>query len=90
MTIDTNHLALPLDLAPSLVDRLRALLAEVQLTHAPDLVIDLAYRGPRCVVCHLGGKLGGHHGDDGRIEWIHRKCHRRLHRRSPGAVSRAC
>ena len=85
MTTDTHHLALPLDLAPSLVDRLRALLAEVQLTHAPELVIDLTYRGPRCVVCHLGGKFGGHHGDDGRIEWVHRKCHRRLHRRGPGA-----
>ena len=85
MTTCTTDLVLPLDLAPSLADRLRALLAEVQLTRAPDLVIDLTYRGPRCVVCHLGGKLGGHHGDDGRIEWIHRKCHRRIHRRGPGA-----
>ena len=85
MTTYTNDLVLPLDLAPSLVQRRRQLLAEVPTTTAPALVIDLTYRGPRCVVCHLGGKLGGHHGDDGRVEWIHGKWHRRLHRRGSGA-----
>lgn len=43
---------LPRDLAPALADRLRRLLAEVTLTSAPPLSIDLTYRGPRCVVCH--------------------------------------
>ena len=81
MTTYPNDLVLPLDLAPSLVQRLRQLLAEVRITTAPALVIDLTYRGPRCVVCHDGGKLGGHHGADGHVEWIHKKCHRRLHRR---------
>ena len=79
--------ALPVDLAPALMERVQHLLAEVTLTAAPPLVIDLTYTGPRCVVCHEGGKLGGHHGDSGRIEWIHRGCHRRLHRR--GYVSRS-
>jgi hypothetical protein len=73
-------ITLPPDLAPSLVEQVVELLDAVTLTPAPPLVIDLTYRGPRCVVCHQGGKLGGHHGRDGRIEWIHRKCHRRLHR----------
>jgi len=69
------------------MERVQRLLAEVTLTAAPPLVIDLTYAGPRCVVCHEGGKLGGHHGDSGLIEWIHRGCHRRLHRR--GYVSRS-
>ena len=76
----------PRDLAPALADRLRQLLAEVSLTSAPPLSIDLTYSGPRCVVCHHGGKLGGHHGDDGQVEWIHKACHRQLHHR--GWVSR--
>lgn len=80
---------LPRDLAPALADRLRKLLAEVTLTSAPDLVIDLTYGGPRCVVCHEGGKLGGHHGDDGQVEWIHKSCHRRLHRRGKVQLSGA-
>ncbi|MDP3714568.1 MAG: hypothetical protein Q8R60_19045 [Mycobacteriales bacterium] len=42
-----------------------------------------------CVVCHDGGKLGGHHGHDGQVEWIHKKCHRRLHRAGRPAVSGA-
>jgi len=77
----TTPLVLPLDLAPTLVSRLTQLLAEVATTQAPPLVIDVTYRGPRCVVCHDGGKLDGHHGADGQIEWVHKKCHRRLHRR---------
>lgn len=73
-------ITLPQDLAPSLVQRVEEFLAEVALVEAPPLVIDLTYRGPRCVVCHQGGKLGGHHGPDG-VEWIHRACHRQLHRK---------
>ena len=72
---------LPLDLAPALATRVLQLLAEVETTSAPPLVVDVADGGPRCVVCHAGGKLGGHHASDGRVEWIHKKCHRRLHRR---------
>ena len=77
---------LPRDLAPALRERVVALLAEVPLaaartTERPPPVIDLTYRGPRCVVCHEGGKLGGHHGADGRVEWIHKSCHRQLHAR---------
>ncbi len=73
---------LPVDLAPSLAEALLRLLTEVPVVAAPALVIDLTDRAPPCVVCHQGGKLGGHHGADERIEWIHRSCHRRLHRRS--------
>lgn len=72
---------LPEDLAPALADRVAELLAQVAVVTAPPLVIDLTYSGPRCVVCHEGGKLGGHHGADGRVEWIHRACHRHLHQR---------
>lgn len=70
---------LPLDLAPSLAERLLRLLAEVRITEAPELVPEPDARVHRCVVCHRSGKLGGHHGPDGAIQWIHRKCHRRLH-----------
>jgi hypothetical protein len=85
---DHVTLQLPADLAPMLADRVRLLLDEVSVTTAPPLVIDLVYSGPRCVVCHQGGKLGGHHDDDGRVRWIHRSCHRRLHRRGrPRTVS---
>ena len=71
---------LPVDLAPSLAEALLRLLTEVPVVAAPALVVDLTDRAPRCVVCHRAGKLGGHHGADGRVQWIHRKCHRRLHR----------
>lgn len=77
----STTIALPEQLAPALVEAVQELLQQVELTSHPDLVIDLTYRGPRCVVCHEGGKLGGHHGPDGRIEWIHKGCHRRLHHR---------
>ncbi len=77
----TTPPTLPDDLAPTLVSALERLLAEVALTTAPELEVRVAYAGPRCVVCHEGGKLGGHHGEGGRVEWIHRSCHRRLHRR---------
>ncbi len=86
MTI-TETYALPVDLGPALLSRLLQLLAEVSLTSAPALVSELTYTGPRCVVCHEGGKLGGHYGQDGQVEWIHRACHRRLHR--CGRLSRA-
>ena len=74
-----STVVLPLDLAPSLAARVRRLLREVRVTAAPELVIVVPYEN-RCVVCHRGGKLGGHHGPDGQIQWIHAKCHRRLHR----------
>jgi len=90
VTLLEPHPRVPLELAPALVGRLERLLQEVTITRAPDLVVEVAYAGPRCVVCHAGGKLGGHHPDDGQIEWIHRACHRRLHRRgrvrAPGAA----
>jgi hypothetical protein len=72
-------LLLPPDLAPRLAERALQLVAEVGTTSAPDLVLEV-HPGHRCVVCHQSGKLGGHHGPDGRIQWIHRSCHRRLHR----------
>ena len=72
---------LPEDLAPSLTERLLRLLAEVSLTAAPPLVVEVVdHPVHRCVVCHRDGKLGGHHGTDGRVQWVHPKCHRRLHR----------
>ena len=76
----TRTLHLPADLAPSLVERLLRLLSEVRLTHAPDIEFAVPNDRHRCVVCHRGGKLGGHHEADGRIPWIHRACHRLLHR----------
>lgn len=76
----TSTVHLPADLAPSLTERLLRLLAEVTLTSAPAIEFAVPKDRHRCVVCHRGGKLGGHHCADGRIQWIHRKCHRRLHR----------
>ena len=79
----TSPLHMPTDLAPSLVERLLRLLDEVTLTNAPDVDVDVdavPNDRHRCVVCHRGGKLGGHHASDGRVQWIHRACHRRLHR----------
>ena len=71
---------LPLDLAPALTERVVRLLAEVRITAAPELVVEIVdHPVHRCVVCHQGGKLGGHHGSTG-VQWIHRKCHRQLHR----------
>lgn len=78
---DSCSCLLPPDLAPSLTARVQQLLAEVAMTTAPDLVVDLVYAGPRCIVCHEGGKLGGHHDHDGQVEWIHKACHRKLHHR---------
>lgn len=71
-------LLLPAELAPTLAERVLRLVAEVGTTTAPDLVIEVR-PGRRCVVCHQAGKLGGHHDASGRIQWIHRSCHRRLH-----------
>lgn len=80
MTETMSTLPLPADLAPSLAERLLRLLSEVSLTHAPDLELAIPDDRHRCVVCLRSGKLGGHHTADGRIVWIHRGCHRRLHR----------
>ena len=76
----TTAVHLPADLAPSLAARLLRLLDEVTLTHAPAIELAVPDDRHRCVVCHRSGKLGGHHAADGRIQWIHRRCHRRLHR----------
>ena len=87
MTHTIESLHLPVDLAPALCERIRALLAEVSPTTAPVRSYPRgAYRGPQCVVCHQGGKLGGHHSDDGEVVWIHHRCHRRLHRRGYGTT----
>jgi hypothetical protein len=71
---------LPAELAPSLAERALRLLAEVHVTVAPTLLREPDAGVHRCVVCHRSGKLGGHHAADGRIQWVHAKCHRRLHR----------
>ena len=76
----TSTLHLPADLAPSLAERQIRLLSKVTLTRAPDVEFAVPSDRHRCVVCHRGGKLGGHHASDGRVQWIHRACHRRLHR----------
>ena len=82
----TTALRLPAELAPSLVQRITILLDQVALTRSPAVTPEPPRRPPRCVVCHRTGKLGGHHGASGSIEWIHRSCHRRLHQRGrPGA-----
>ncbi len=77
----SHTVALPEQLAPQQLARVEALLAEVSLTTAPPLHRSSEYRGPRCVVCHGAGPLGGHHAVDGSVQWIHRSCHRRLHNR---------
>lgn len=80
-------LALPEQLAPALIYRIEALLAEVPLAadrraSAPNRVAPgRPTAAPRCVACHRDGKLGGHHEPDGTVVWIHRSCHRRLHQR---------
>jgi hypothetical protein len=76
----TTAVQLPADLAPSLAERLLRLLSEVTLTRAPDVQFAVPSDSHRCVVCHRSGKLGGHHAADGGIQWVHAKCHRRLHR----------
>jgi hypothetical protein len=76
----TGTVHLPLELAPSLADRVVNLLAEVHVTVAPALLVEIQADPHRCVVCHQSGKLGGHHDQDGTVRWIHRKCHRHLHR----------
>ena len=70
----TNPVLLPAELAPQLAAKILRLLDEVPLTTAPKLVPEARDDVHRCVVCHRGGKLGGHHGADGRIQWIHRGC----------------
>lgn len=76
--------ALPAELAPALRARAVELLSQVA-TVAEVPALDPALRRPptpnRCVVCHRAGVLGGHHDARGRVVWVHRSCHRRLHRR---------
>ena len=81
MTIGTTStVQLPADLASTLAERLLRLLSEATLTYAPDVAPVSRGGSHRCVFCHRSGKRGGHHAADGRIQWIHRRCHRRLHR----------
>ena len=84
----TDGIALPADLAPALRERVLALLDEVRPAVVPryDGRRARQQRENRCVVCHRGGVLGGHHGADGTVEWIHRSCHRKLHRRDAPAM----
>ncbi len=80
----SNAVVLPFELAPSLRARATALLAEVATVSEVPAIDRHLRQAPtfnRCAVCHRSGVLGGHHGTDGRIVWIHRACHRRLHRR---------
>ncbi len=80
---------LPAELAPSLVERALALLAELSPAVHPSLTPDTIYHRAVCVVCHQGGKLGGHHAEDGSVQWIHRSCHRKLHRRGGRPTGKA-
>lgn len=81
-------IALPTDLSPAQLARVRALLESVDLVHAPEIHVDPTYREHTGVVCHQGGKLSGHHDHVGRVEWIHKSCHRRLHRRGRRRATR--
>ena len=78
---------LPIELAPSLRRKVLALLAEVSLADRSRRTPRAdgrrrRHRDNRCVVCHSSGVLGGHHDGSGEIQWVHRSCHRRLHRRA--------
>lgn len=76
------HVTLPDQIAPAMVERIEALLAEVPLaTERRTPNPERTAPAPRCVVCHRDGKLGGHHEPDGSVVWIHRRCHRHLHQR---------
>jgi hypothetical protein len=80
---------LPTELAPALRERITALLAEVRLVDDVPLLERALRFEPsfnKCVVCHRSGILGGHHDDRGRVVWVHRSCHRRLHRRLRAAA----
>src|SRR5438105_4292255 len=79
----TMEVESPAELAPALRERVQELLAEVSVVREelPRWWSAGNKSQNRCVVCGRDGKLGGHHGANGRIEWIHRSCHRRLHSR---------
>jgi len=78
-------LSLPPELAPSLRDRALALVADVGLSAHPEHRRRADVRaGHRCIVCHRGGPLGGHHAADGSVEFVHKGCHRRFHRQRNG------
>jgi hypothetical protein len=72
--------ALPEDLAPSLRARVDALLAEVELTAAPPVTKPRGKLGKRCWLCHNQGPLVMHHVSSTRTVFIHKSCHRKLHR----------
>lgn len=75
-------MTLPADLAPTLRTAVEELVAECGLAPVVQPGRDSTPRRdpPRCTVCHRAGRLSGHHAADGGIVWIHRGCHRRLHR----------
>ena len=52
----TSTVQLPVDLAPSLAERLLRLLDEVTLTCAPDVEFAVPNDRHRCVVCHRSGR----------------------------------
>lgn len=76
MTVTT----LPVDLAPTLRAAAEQLIAECGEA-GPRRPQNAATNGVRrCVFCkRRGGKLGGHHLDDGTVVDCHPKCHRRHH-----------
>lgn len=73
---------LPDELAPSLRAAAEKLLAEVGEAPPRDpTTAPRPKRRNRCIVCGGTGPLGGHHSADGTVQWIHRHCHVKLHRR---------
>jgi hypothetical protein len=81
ISVTTAVLSLPVDLAPSLRQAAEQLVDECGLATHPSPSGPARIRTHRCTVCQRrGGKMGGHHRPDGSVAWIHKSCHRRLHR----------
>lgn len=84
----TATIALPAELAPTMRQQVVDLLAQVHLVCDVPALDPALRREPafnRCSVCHRSGTLGTHHDDHGHVVWVHRSCHRRLHRRNRGS-----
>lgn len=71
--------SLPEEMAPEQRARVAAFLAEVQPARREPRPRKRAER-PTCIVCHKPGKVSGHHDENGVVQWVHPKCHRRWHR----------
>jgi len=73
---------LPPDLAAPQRERVLRLVAECGLAvrrHDPHVPGLLPVK--RCHGCQqTGGRMGGHHLPDETVVWIHKSCHRKLHR----------